>query len=115
MRTPLSIGAPGRPAVNNDLVNHMVVRRLTQFNPDSFLQVAARPSAPYLFTNNWGNAYSLLLPFVIAYLFEVRGSRRFLWVALLVPVSAVPAFLTLNRGMFLGLGIASSTARSGSR
>lgn len=105
IRTPLSY-LLSDSLLNNDLVNHMVVRRLAQFNPDSFLQVAARPSAPYLYTNNWGNAYSLLLPFVIAYLFEVRGSRRFLWVALLVPVSAVPAFLTLNRGMFLGLGIA---------
>ncbi|HYO39137.1 MAG TPA: O-antigen ligase family protein [Nocardioidaceae bacterium] len=105
VRTPLSYVLPAS-LTSNDLVNHMVIRRLAQFNPDSFLQVAPRPSAPFLYTNNWGNAYSLLLPFVLAYLFHVRGERRFLWVAVMLPVSAVPALLTLNRGMFLGLGIA---------
>lgn len=105
LRTPLSMVLPSG-LLSNDLVNHMVVRRLTQFNPDSFLQVAPRPSAPFLFTNNWGNAYSLLLPFVIVYLLEVRRERRFLPLLLLLLASCVPAFLTLNRGMFLGIGVA---------
>lgn len=104
IRTPMSYLLPG-DLVSNPLVNHMVIRRLTQFNPDSFLEVAPRPSAPFLYTNNWGNVYSLLLPFVIVYLLKCRGERRFVWLALALPLSAVPAFLTLNRGMFLGLGL----------
>jgi polysaccharide biosynthesis protein PslJ len=43
---------------------------------------------------------------VVAYLFHVRGTKRFWFVLAMVPVSMVPAFLTLNRGMFLGLGLA---------
>ncbi|WP_148571551.1 O-antigen ligase family protein [Nocardioides caldifontis] len=92
--------------LNNQLVNHMVVRRFAQYNPDSFLQVAPRPSAPFLYTNNWGNVFSLLLPFVLVYMWHVRGERKFWWLVAALPVSAVPALLTLNRGMFIGLGIA---------
>jgi O-antigen ligase len=114
VRTPayyvLQAAASGIAA--NDFVNHMVVRRLAQFNPDSYLGVAARPSAPFLYANNWGNVYSLLLPVVIAYLVSLRRSRRprdrmvrrslVAAIALSVP----PAAYTLNRGMLIGLGVA---------
>ena len=104
LRTPLSYLMPGG-LVNNELVNAMVIRRFAQYNPDSYLQVAPRPSAPFLYTNNWGNVYSLLLPFVVAYIVETWGERRSRWLLLALPVSAVPAMLTLNRGMFIGIGI----------
>jgi len=75
----------------------------TEFNPLSANPIY-RPSAPYPYTNNWGTAYAFLLPFVLACLASIRrGPMR---IALLVslPLSLVPAFLTLNRGMFIGLG-----------
>jgi hypothetical protein len=75
----------------------------TEFNKFSENPIY-RPAAPYPYTNNWGTAYCFLVPFVLAYLMSVRrGAMR---VALLVslPLSLVPAFLTLNRGMFIGLG-----------
>jgi polysaccharide biosynthesis protein PslJ len=90
----------------NELVQEMVVRRATSYNPDSYLQLDPRPSAPFLYTNGWGNAYSVLTPIVIAYLALVRRERRFWWLLPVVPLSFVPAFLTLNRGMFIGLGVA---------
>lgn len=76
----------------------------TEFNPVSRSPIY-RPAAPYPYTNNWGTAYALLVPAVLAYLTAVR--RGPLRVVLLVslPVSVVPAFLTLNRGMFIGLGV----------
>src|SRR6185436_10040458 len=60
--------------------------------------------APYQYTNNWGTAYGFLVPVVLAYLTSVKrgGMRMALLIAL--PLSIVPAFLTLNRGMFIGLG-----------
>lgn len=75
----------------------------TEFNPLSDNPIY-RPAAPYPYTNNWGTAYCFLVPFLLAYLTIVRRGR--LRVALLVslPLSLVPAFLTLNRGMFIGLG-----------
>lgn len=77
----------------------------TEYNPSSANPIY-RPAAPYPYTNNWGTAYSFLVPFVVAYVTSVRrGAMR---TALLVslPLSLVPAFFTLNRGMFIGLGIA---------
>ena len=104
-RTPLSYIIPSSIR-SNELVNEMVVRRVSQGNPDALIPQSQRPSAPFLFTNGWGAAYSILTPIVIAYAFEyLRGWRRGLLLAAVV-ASTVPAFLTLNRGMFIGLGIA---------
>lgn len=103
--TPLGAVLP--PWVSsNELVQEMIVRRSTQYNPDAWAPIDPRPSAPFLYTNGWGNAYSVLSPMVIAYLVIVRRERRFWWLLPIVPLSFVPAFLTLNRGMFLGLGVA---------
>jgi O-antigen ligase len=64
-----------------------------------------RPAAPFPFTNNWGTAYALLLPCVLAYLSSVRTGRFRIVLIVSLPLSVVPAFATLNRGMFLGLGV----------
>lgn len=105
IQTPLGAVLPTW-LTSNELVQEMVVRRATQYNPDSWNPLDPRPSAPFLYTNGWGNAYSVLLPLVIAYLVLVRRERRFWWLLPVIPLSFVPAFLTLNRGMFLGLGVA---------
>lgn len=104
-RTPLSYVLPGS-LVNNPWINQMVIRRLNQYNPDSYFQLDPRPSAPFLYTNNWGNVYSLLIPFVIVYLLKVRGTKRFWFLLVMIPASFVPAILTTNKGMFLALGLA---------
>lgn len=103
--TPISRLVP-EELLTNELVNQMAVRRFSQFNPDAYAYIDPRPSAPFLYTNNWGNAYSLLLPLVVAYLVAVRRERRFWPLVAVAVVSLAPAFLTLNRGMFLGLGVA---------
>lgn len=105
VQTPLGLVMPPSIA-SNDLVQDMVVRRVSQYNPEGWAKLDPRPSAPFLYTNGWGNAYSMLSPIVVAYLVEVRRERRFWWLLAAIPVSLVPAFLTLNRGMFLGLGLA---------
>ena len=92
--------------LSNELVGEMATRRLTQYNPDSWFDLDPRPSAPFLYTNSWGNVYSMLLPVAICYIRIAWGARRVIFVALLVPASLVPAVLTSNRGMFLGLGVA---------
>lgn len=93
--------------LQNDLVQQMIVRRFSQFNPDAYTLIAPRPSAPFLYTNNWGNAYSLLIPFVVIYLMHVGPHRKRFWLlAAALLASVAPAFLTLNRGMFFGLALA---------
>lgn len=104
-RTPLGYVLPGALQAN-ELVGEMVVRRATQWNPEAWTLLDPRPSAPFLYTNGWGNAYSLLLPPVLARLARMPRDFRFVLLLAAVPVSFVPAFLTLNRGMFIGLGVA---------
>lgn len=109
LKTPMyyvvSSVAPG--LLGNDLVKLMVVRPFAQYDPNGYFQVPPRPAAPFLFTNNWGNAYSLLLPLVLVLLVSLPARRRLRrLLILLLPLSAVPAMMTLNRGMVIGLAIA---------
>lgn len=104
-RTPLSFIVP-QSFLANPWLNQMLIRRLNQYNPDSYWALDPRPAAPFLYSNNWGQVYSILLPLVVVYLWHVRGSRRFWLILPLIPVSFVPAALTTNRGMFLGLAVA---------
>lgn len=106
-RTPFAYVLPGS-LQSNELVGEMVVRRLTQYKPDGWFDLEPRPSAPFLYTNQWGNVYSLVMPMVFAYLIELKRGVKFWLVALLIPLSLIPAILTLNRGMFIGLGVAAA-------
>lgn len=107
-RTPMYyvIGKIAPFMVSNDLVKVMVVRPFAQYDPTNYFKIPPRPSAPFIFTNNWGNAYSMVLPLVLVYFLESPKGSWHRWLSgLLIPVSAVPAMLTLNRGMFIGLVI----------
>lgn len=90
---------------NNELVSHMVTPRFTQGNPEGFYANKPRPSAPFAYTNGWGHNYAELVPFVLTALSYLRRGPLFWTVAALIPISLVPAFLTVNRGMFLALGL----------
>lgn len=93
--------------LRNDLVRDMVVRQFSGYSPDNYFQAAPRPTAPFLFTNQWGNVYSLLLPLVLLFAIELGPNHRIRRVLFfIIPLSAIPAMLTLNRGMMIGLGIA---------
>ncbi|MFT3874333.1 MAG: hypothetical protein QM714_17085 [Nocardioides sp.] len=67
-----------------------------------------RVTAPYSYPNTWGNAYGLLLPFfVYSWLGRNGGWRR--WVGpLILLVSLVPVVYSLNRGLWLGLGVSAA-------
>ncbi|MEU7618838.1 O-antigen ligase domain-containing protein [Micromonospora rifamycinica] len=102
LTTPVELLLPGSMS-GERFIQALTHVRANEFNPVSRAPIY-RTAAPYPYTNNWGTAYALLVPCVLAYLTSVRtGTFR---VALLVslPLSMVPAFMTLNRGMFLGLG-----------
>ncbi|HET8640540.1 MAG TPA: hypothetical protein VFM37_01315, partial [Pseudonocardiaceae bacterium] len=67
----------------------------------------ARPSAPFEYTNIWGENLAILLVWlVVGWVVLGRGRRRVAGV--LVAVAAiVPVVQSLNRGLWIGLGIAS--------
>jgi hypothetical protein len=64
-----------------------------------------RPAAPWGYTNFWGNEISLLVVWTVVYvrLGVAQRTRRLLIGA--VVVSVVPIVYSLNRGLWLGLGL----------
>jgi hypothetical protein len=89
--------------LQNDFVKEMVHPALAQVHV--FLGYPTpRPSAPFVYTNDWGGAFALLVPAVI--LTWGVASRRFSTVLVVTAVaSIVPVVFSLNRGLWLSLGV----------
>ena len=105
LTTPMERVMPGA-LLDNELVREWVHPSFAELqqpwgSPTAF----ARPSAPFAYTNGWGNNFAILMPFVVAMVGTSRGRHRLL-LALALVASAVPAVATLNRGMFIALGVA---------
>jgi hypothetical protein len=67
--------------------------------------VAPRPAAPFGYTNTWGNSFALLLGwFAISWFTGTRPGRRLIGGIVLV-LAAVPIVYSLNRGLWIGLGL----------
>ncbi len=66
---------------------------------------APRPAAPFAFTNAWGCTLGLLLIWLIAYGWA-GGHRVRLAVAAVLALSVVPIVYSLDRGVWIGLGLA---------
>ncbi|HEX7135021.1 MAG TPA: O-antigen ligase family protein [Iamia sp.] len=65
-----------------------------------------RPKAPFIYTNDWGSVYALLLPFFFLSWLQAPDLRRRSWAYLLLLASLIPVFVSLNRGLWLSLGVA---------
>ncbi len=64
-----------------------------------------RPSAPFGYTNTWGNALALLLGwFVLSWIRDASPGRRVLGFIGLA-LAAIPVVYSLNRGLWAGLGL----------
>lgn len=61
-----------------------------------------RPSAPFAYTNEWGLAVALTLPFFIVAWWRRRGLWRWA-MPLLLAASLVPIVSSMNRGLWLAL------------
>lgn len=100
--------SPFQMLLPDSLAGEKYIQTLSNLNATEFNRNSDnpfyRPAAPYPYTNNWGTAYCFLVPFVLAYLTSVARRRVRLVLIVSLPLSIVPAFLTLNRGMFIGLG-----------
>lgn len=101
--TPVEMLLPGSIS-GERMVQALTHLKATEHNPLS-RNPYYRTAAPYPYTNNWGTGFAVMVPCVLAYITSFRRGwmRRVLIVSL--PLALVPAFLTLNRGMFVGVGI----------
>jgi hypothetical protein len=64
-----------------------------------------RPSAPFVFTNDWGGNFALLVPFLLAAWTENHRIARNPLVRLLVPLSMIPVIVSLNRTLWASLAL----------
>jgi polysaccharide biosynthesis protein PslJ len=91
---------------NNEYVHALVHPSFAEVQrPYGSPRTFYRPSAPFPYTNSWGCNVALLVPLVVA---AIMTFRRPLWRLAMVALLAAacgPAFATLNRGMFLALGL----------
>jgi hypothetical protein len=89
----------------NPFLFQLVHPRLAQVQ--GFLGHASpRPTAPFLYSNNWGASFALLVPFVLA---TIGIARSLLWKGVLLMVlllSIVPLVVSVNRGAWISLGAA---------
>jgi hypothetical protein len=64
-----------------------------------------RPAAPWGYTNTWGNNFCLLVGWLAVAAFSARRPGPKLFAVLVLAVSIVPAVISLNRGLWIGLGV----------
>lgn len=74
-------------------------------NQDVLGFTAARPKAPFEYTNTWGNVIGLLVIWLVVWAIMSRGRNRLVAAGLGV-VALVPIVQSLNRGLWIGLGFA---------
>jgi O-antigen ligase len=67
---------------------------------------APRPKAPFDYTNSWGNNMAVLGVWFVCGWWAWGRFRRRLAAAAVLAVAAVPAIYSLNRGMWIGVGLA---------
>jgi hypothetical protein len=73
-------------------------------NQDVLGFTAPRPKAPFEYTNSWGNVIGLLVVWFAVWAVRARARGRLLAVVLL-GVALIPIVNSLNRGLWVGLGL----------
>ncbi|MET8152260.1 hypothetical protein ACIBSW_33130 [Actinoplanes sp. NPDC049668] len=64
-----------------------------------------RPAAPWGYTNTWGNNFCLLMGWLVVAAFASGRRGAKLFALLCLAVSIVPAVVSLNRGLWIGIGV----------
>jgi hypothetical protein len=74
-----------------------------------------RPAAPWGYTNTWGNNFCLLAGWLVVAAWQRAGGqnnggqnsggRGKFWAVLCLVASIVPAVVSLNRGLWIGIGV----------
>jgi hypothetical protein len=64
-----------------------------------------RPAAPWGYTNTWGNNFCLLMVWLVVAAWGARRRGAKASALLCLAVSVVPAVVSLNRGLWIGIGV----------
>ncbi len=88
----------------NDLINTLVTPSFADLQ-DIIGFPVPRPKAPFPYTNSWGSMLGLLTPFGLMALNEPRVGFSKTVIKVTLAASVVPAVISLNRGLWLSLGV----------
>ncbi|MEU4245234.1 hypothetical protein [Actinoplanes sp. NPDC026619] len=64
-----------------------------------------RPAAPWGYTNTWGNNFCLLAGWLMVAAWQSGRGRAKFFAVLCLLASIVPAVVSLNRGLWIGIGV----------
>jgi hypothetical protein len=64
-----------------------------------------RPAAPWGYTNTWGNNFCLLAGWLVVTAGQSTSRRTRFWAIVCLLVAIVPAVVSLNRGLWIGMGV----------
>ncbi|MEV8505325.1 hypothetical protein AB0368_10915 [Actinoplanes sp. NPDC051475] len=64
-----------------------------------------RPAAPWGYTNTWGNNFCLLMGWLVVAAWATRRAGAKLLAVLCLGIAIVPAVVSLNRGLWIGIGV----------
>lgn len=102
--SPLELLLPG--GMRSNLYVQSLVHPAAAQVQDVLGYDAPRPKAPFDYTNSWGNNVVVLgIWFVVGWVVH-GGTGRRIAAGVLVCVAAVPVVYSLNRGVWMGLGLA---------
>ncbi|HEX4813039.1 MAG TPA: hypothetical protein VFV66_09845 [Nonomuraea sp.] len=65
-----------------------------------------RPEAPFEWANAWGSNVSVLLVWAVVGWWAYGGTRHKVFAAVMIGLAAIPIVYSLNRGLWIGLGLA---------
>jgi hypothetical protein len=107
-KSPVELLLPGPLASQRGIVS-MVHPQVAQIQ-DVIGTGDPRPNAPFEFTNAWGNNLSILIVWFVIWAIVYGTARRRMFGLLALTVAVVPIIYSLNRGLWLGLGVAACYA-----
>ncbi|HLR97064.1 MAG TPA: hypothetical protein VK053_21265, partial [Jiangellaceae bacterium] len=97
----LELVLPGR-LTRQPFVAELIHPSVAQIH-DFLGSAAARPSAPFPYTNSWGMAVALTIPVFVTVWWR-RGGRWRWAMAGVLALAAIPIISSLNRGVWLSIG-----------
>jgi polysaccharide biosynthesis protein PslJ len=102
-RTPVEMLMP-RGLLSNSFVYELVHPRFAQVQ--EFLGYPVpRPTAPFVYTNEWGSNMALLTPLALAAWVHTRNAFRKTLIRVMLVASVIPIVVSLNRGLWLSLSL----------
>lgn len=93
------------PGLRSNAYVRVLVHPAAAQNQDVLGFTAPRPKAPFEYTNSWGNVIGVLVVWLVVWAVLHRTRGRLI-AAVVLSAALIPIVNSLNRGLWVGLGIA---------